>query len=96
MEDREKRCGNCKHFSEHYIWNGRSFMAIGCGHCKKRKISGKEHARFPFIDGCELWEDNAAIVRERDESVVTLLRYTARQIENIALYVQRKNNPSDE
>ena len=32
-ENAEKNCGNCKHFRQHYIKFGRSYIEIFYGHC---------------------------------------------------------------
>lgn len=55
-ERRPMLCKDCKFFMQHYIKSGRSFSAIGIGHCvagrgtKNREAYGKTCDYFEFGD----------------------------------------------
>lgn len=55
-ERRPMLCKDCKFFMQHYIKSGRSFSAIGIGHCvagrgtKNREAEGKTCDNFEFGD----------------------------------------------
>ena len=52
-------CFNCRHFLQYYIKGKTAFEAIDYGHCRRRVLTSKDSAGFPFVCGCEFWEEKA-------------------------------------
>ena len=85
-----KSCYNCSHFHQHYIIMSIGIRPIECGHCSERKIKAKELSKFPFKDGCELWEkNNKTDIKERKKSFKRKLNAMAKELHDIALILKK-------
>lgn len=82
MEE-NKSCYNCKYFFQHYVMWKYSFRELFCGHCSKRRILAKELHKFPFKNGCDLWECSVKEVEKRKNDLCNDLRRMAKQLNDI-------------
>ncbi len=49
-------CKTCKYFLQHYIRYKTSFHKIFCGHCTNIDVKAYKRQKFPYISGCNKWE----------------------------------------
>lgn len=82
MEE-NKSCYNCKYFIQHYVMLKYNFKELCCGHCAKRRILAKELYKFPFKDGCDLWEDSAKEEEKRKNDLCNDLRRMSKELHEI-------------
>ncbi len=83
-------CINCKHFQQHYFWCKNKFLQAHCGFCMQRKISKNEYKKFPFFEGCEIWEMQEVIKPKDDTHIKELLVSIERKLEQIYYYLYSK------
>ena len=91
-----KYCYNCKNFNQHYIMTKSLIIPMSCGHCRARKIYAKERSKFPFKEGCELWEDMEIRNNERKESIIRKLTDMAKEIHSILIILKELERLSTE
>lgn len=89
MKNKNKiSCKNCEFFFQHYGWYAKKFRTVECGHCKKRKISKKDYARFPFTNGCEQWQPREKEVEKQKQEIKNTLTEMANQINELIMLLE--------
>lgn len=76
-------CKTCKYFNQHYVKLDTKFMATNCGHCFNRNLTPREKRNFPFLNGCDLWEQQEINLDERNKTIENIIRNINERLQQI-------------
>lgn len=85
MEELEQSCTKCKHYVQHFIKYKTYLQRVGCGHCKGKRLTLKEQRSFPFMLGCELWEQAEPITYGTQKEIVCALKEIYERLNNLIM-----------
>ena len=90
----EKSCKNCRYFLQHYAkgYTRTTFIhTVDCGHCTNNNYTYNSRKKYPYVNGCELWQPIEAQIERRQKGIETVLREMAEHLEIIAAILKDNN-----
>lgn len=78
-----KSCATCKFFYQHYVKCETKFMTTNCGHCFNRNLTPKEKRSFPFLNGCDFWEQQETNIEEQNKTIKSIISAINKRLEKI-------------
>ena len=93
----EKKCQNCRYFSQHYAFTACQFRAINCGHCICTDLKLKESEKRNKLNlDCEFWEPKQIKKEEVKQSIKDYMSNVFNQINTIVQYIEAENENKPE
>ncbi|MBD5585503.1 MAG: hypothetical protein HDQ88_10505 [Clostridia bacterium] len=90
MEDNQEfysSCTNCKYFVQHYRKDGMYYKKVNCGHCLNFRLKMDMRKSFPFINGCEKWEEDVTTSQNYEEVIANAVNYMASSLPAIQIFI---------
>lgn len=81
----EKRCENCRYYSNHFSKQGTRIDNVHCGHCLHKKI--RNYKRQP-LELCENWETIEIQKEERKRDIEEAIIAISERLDEIALILK--------
>lgn len=83
-ENKEKRCGNCRHFAQYYTVARSKFTSVSLGHCKLRRANSKIKKVSEAC--CPFWEPYIIFETEQSDNIKKQLLEMAKLVKKFAEY----------